>query len=378
MRLRRAAAASFASLFGRAPEVAAEAPGRANLIGEHTDYNGGFVLPIAIPQRARTELARRPDRTVRVASVGEGRAPEIAEYVLGRESRRGSWIDYVQGIGSALCAEGCEIEGFEARIESGVPAGAGLGSSAALEVSLTRALRTAFALDLNDLQVARIGQRAENEFVGARVGIMDQMASSLANESSALFIDTRTLEFRHVPLPEGAELVVVHSGVTHDHARGDYNARRAECERACALLGVAALCDLSTADLPRLGVLSEPLARRARHVITENERVVAAVDALARRDLLCLGRLLDRSHASLRDDYEVSVPEVDLLVELARAEPAVYGARLTGGGFGGSVVMLVAERSGSSVAARVAGVYADRSGREPLVLVPVPLAELAA
>jgi galactokinase len=227
-------------------------------------------------------------------------------------------------------------------------------------------------LALDDVEIARLGQRAENEFVGAQVGIMDPMAASLADEGTALFLDARSLYFERVPLPNGADLVVLNSGVAHDHAAGDYNTRRAECERACALLGVELLRDLGPADLPRVHALPEPLRRRARHVVTENERVLHAVAALRGGDLRRLGELFGESHASMRDDYEVSVPEIDLIVDLANAGGDFYGARLTGGGFGGSVVMLAHAGRGRAAAERVARAYAARSGRTPRILVPAP------
>jgi len=360
---------SFRTLFGRSPTVTAFAHGRVNLIGEHTDYNGGFVLPTPIPQRTRVELAPRVDRSVRAWSANA--ASDIVEYRLGAESPRRDWLDYLQGVTRVLLAEQHQLSGFDARIESEVPLGAGLASSAALEVSLARAVRDAFALPLDDLALALVGQRAENEFVGARVGVMDQMAASLAVAGSALFVDTRSLDYRPVPLPAAAELVVLSSGLVHQHAAGDYNARRAECERACALLGVAQLRDIGVDELGRLESLPEPLGRRARHVITENARVLAAVEAIQAGDLARLGKLFFASHASQRDDYEVSIPEIDLLVELARAQPDVLGARLTGGGFGGSVVLLVRAGSSRRVAARVAAAYAARAGRAATVLVPV-------
>jgi galactokinase len=361
----------FERLFGRAAAVHAEAPGRVNLIGEHTDYNGGFVLPVAIPQRTRVELAARDDGRVRVWSSA-GHRSEPGNYSLGAETPCRDWLDYVQGVTHVLKRDGHALRGFNAAIESTVPLGSGLSSSASLSVSLLRALREACCLKLDDLQIARIGQRSENEFVGARVGIMDPMAASLADEHTALFLDARSLEYRRIPLPPGAELIVIHSGVSHGLAGGDYNTRRAECEKACSLLGVSQLRDLGTQDLPRVETLPEPLRRRARHVITENDRVLAAVDAMQQADLMRLGQLFDASHASMRDDYQVSVPEVDLLVELARAEPAVFGARLTGGGFGGSVVMLARAGSGREVADRLAKAYAEQSGCEPRVLVPMP------
>ncbi len=351
--------------------VVAEAPGRVNLIGEHTDYNAGFVLPTAIPLRTRVALAGRPDETVRASSatVNAGR---WHAYALGAEAPGRSWLDYVQGITWALRADGHALRGFDVRIRSDVPMGSGLSSSAALEVSLLRALRQAFGLQLDDVQLARIGQRAENEFVGARVGIMDQMAASLADEQTALFLDTRSLTYERIPLPPGADLVVVHSGVAHRHAAGDYNTRRAECERACALLGIAHLRDLGPGDLPRVALLPPPLDRRARHVVTENQRVLDAVQALRGGDLPRLGALFSASHASLRDDYQVSLPEIDLLVEVAGTQPDVYGARLTGGGFGGAVVILARARTGARVGEGIARAYAARSGRAPTVLVPTP------
>ncbi len=358
----------FPALFGRPSAVTADAPGRVNLIGEHTDYNGGFVLPTAIPQRTRVELAPRDDDTVRVASTA---APGgAATYALGGENPGHTWLDYVQGITRALRNDGHSLRGFDARIDSAVPLGSGLSSSAALSVSLLRALRTAFGLSLDDVRIAQLGQRSENEFVGAQVGIMDPMAASLADEGTALFLDARSLHFERVPLPAGADLIVLNSGVAHDHAKGDYNTRRAECERACALLGVKQLRDVEAADLPRVEVLPEPLRRRARHVVTEDERVIRAVAAMKAGDLRLLGELFYASHASMRDDYEVSVPEIDLIVELAVADGDVYGARLTGGGFGGSVVMLAKKGAGTAAARRIAATYAERSGRAPRVLVP--------
>jgi galactokinase len=360
----------FATLFGGPPAVTAEAPGRVNLIGEHTDYNGGFVLPTAIPQRCRVELTPRPGGAVRVWSSAGDPAAGPLDYALGKETRTGGWLDYVQGITHVLRRDGHRLDGFDARLDSAVPLGSGLSSSAALSVSLMRALRRAFGLDLDDVRLARLGQRSENEFVGAQVGIMDPMAASLADEGTALFLDARSLAFERVPLPAGADLIVLHSGVAHNHAAGDYNTRRAECERACGLLGVGLLRDLGPADLPRVEALPEPLRRRARHVITENERVGRAVAAMRAGDLAGLGELFHASHASMRDDYEVSVPEIDLIVELARGDGAVYGARLTGGGFGGSVVMLARRGQGRAAAERIAGEYARRSGQRPKVLVP--------
>lgn len=353
--------------------VVASAPGRVNLIGEHTDYNGGFVLPTAIPQQTHVTLSPRADQDVHAHSAN---AQPDARFTLGQERAQHQWFDYVQGITWALHQAGFVLGGFDVEIASDLPLGGGLSSSASLEVALLRALRSAFDLDLDNVRLARLGQVAENDFVGARCGIMDQMAASLSDASTALFLDTRSLDYRRVPLPRTADLVVIHSGVSHRIAHGgdgvqsEYNQRRADCERAAALLGVPQLRDLGSADLPRLAALPERLACRARHVITEDDRVLAAIDALEHDELARLGELFFASHASMRDDFEVSTPEVDLLVETARQDPNVYGARLTGGGFGGAVVILAHGGRGHDVSQRVARSFAERSGQTPTVLVP--------
>jgi galactokinase len=366
---------SFSVVFGRSPDVVASAPGRVNLIGEHTDYNGGFVLPAAIPQRAHVELAVREDSRVRAVSAALSTSGLPEEYILGEERRGRGWLDYVQGITHVLAEAGYALPGFDVRVTSTVPVGSGLSSSAALEVALLRALRSALSLTIDDVELALIGQRAENGLVGAPVGIMDQLASSLATEAAALFIDVRDLRMRPVPLPSGSELLVISSGVAHDHASGDYRTRRAQCESAAALLGVDLLRQIAEDD-PRLSALPEPLGRRARHVVTENARVLATVAAMERGDLFAVGELFAASHRSMRDDYEVSVPAVDTLVEIAAAHPAVFGARLTGGGFGGSIVALC--RAGSAAAAGhvVAETYRVCTGLHPSVLVP-PSMEVA-
>ncbi|MBV9173131.1 MAG: galactokinase [Chloroflexi bacterium] len=350
------------------PVVHADAPGRVNLIGEHTDYNGGFVLPTAIPQRTHAQLRVRNDNRVTARSKN---ASPPGEYIVGEEEQQRNWLDYVQGITWALRAAGFQImAGFDLKISSEVPLGAGLSSSASLEVALLRGLRDAFQLDLDDVMLAKIGQTAENDFVGARCGIMDQMAANLADQGTALFLDTRSLEYRRVPLPSTADLVVIDSGVRHAIAGGDYNTRRAECETAARLLKVRELRDVTTNDLERIDALAEPLSRRARHVVTEDERVLQAVDALEAADPKRLGALFVESHWSQARDFEVSTPEVDLLVELALEQRAVYGARLTGGGFGGAVVILTHSGAGAEVGNHVAGQYAERSKQTPKLLVP--------
>jgi galactokinase len=360
----------FQQRFGRSPDVSADAPGRVNLIGEHTDYNGGFVLPTAIPQRSRVELALRSDRTVRMFTTACEDNGQVQQYDLGTEARGRGWLDYVQGVTWLLRSEGHELTGFDGRIDSDVPPGSGLSSSAALTVSLMRALRKAFGLSLADVPMALLGQRVENEFVGARVGVMDPMAAGLADDGTALFLDARSLEYERLPLSPGAGLIVIHSGVSHRLSGGDYNTRRRECERAADRLGVKQLRDLTAADLPRIMELPDPLGRRTRHVVTENDRVLAAVAALRAGNCQSLGELFCASHQSMRDDYEVSIPEIDLLVELAAQEQEICGARLTGGGFGGSVVMLARAGFERGIARRIAAKYAAHSRQQPKVLVP--------
>jgi galactokinase len=365
----RRTAPGFEELFGREATVTADAPGRVNLIGEHTDYNGGFVLPMAIPQRTKVEIGTRIGTLVRAWSA-DVKEPRIEEYRLGEEASGRGWLDYVQGVTQVLEQADYRLRGFDLRITSEVPLGSGLSSSAALEVSLLRGLREAFALEIDDVEIALAGQRAENDFVGAPVGVMDQMAASLGEEGKALFLDTRSLRFERVPLPAGAELVVIDSGISHSHAGGEYRIRRQECEQAAEQLGFRQLRDLDNQDLWRLVALPEPLDRRARHVITENARVRSAVAAMQEGDLERLGKLLNLSHQSLRDDYEVSVPEIDLLVDLAQKERDVYGARITGGGFGGSIVIAARAGTGRTVGERLVQGYGRRTEHKATLLVP--------
>ncbi len=363
--------ARFVATYGRTPVAVVSAPGRVNLIGEHTDYNDGFVLPLAVPLRTRVAIARAAgnDRTARVSSRERDDAT-TAQYVVGGETAGRGWLDYVQGVTSVLGAAGHAVGGFDLALESDVPLGSGLASSAALLVAVARALRDAFALTLDDVTLARLAQRAEVEFVGARVGIMDQLCASLGDEAHALFVDTRSLAVERVPFPSDLELAVIGSGVAHSNAAGEYNTRRSECERACQLLGVASLRDVGVSDLDRINALPEPLNRRARHVVTENRRVLDTVAALKAGRFDALGGLLAASHASMRDDYAVSVSEIDLLVELATAQPGVIGARLTGGGFGGSIIAVTRAGAAAGVGRAVVDAYCAQSGRPGRLLVP--------
>jgi galactokinase len=359
----------FGEVFGREPEVTVSAPGRVNLIGEHTDYNDGFVLPLAVPLRTRIAASRRDDGLVLVSSR-ERDDGQPAEYQLGRERASRNWVDYVQGVTAILTGAGHRLGGASLVLESDVPLGSGLASSAALLVAVMRALRDLFELDLDDLTLARLAQRAENDFVGARVGIMDQLCASLGDEAHALFVDTRSLEYERVPVPSSLEIAVINSGVSHSNAAGEYNTRRSECERACGLLGIASLLDHYVAALPRINGLPDPLAGRARHVVTENQRVLDTVAALKEGRLDDLGPLLAASHRSMRDDYQVSVGEIDVLVELADARPDVIGARLTGGGFGGSIVAITPAGQASTAGRAIVDEYRARTGRPGRLLVP--------
>jgi galactokinase len=364
-----ALAERFGALFGRGPDVETSAPGRVNLIGEHTDYNDGFVLPLAVPLRTRIVVASRNDDLARVVSR-ERNSDGVAEYRVGQERPGSDWLDYVAGVTSVLRQAGYAVSGFEMAVESDVPLGSGLASSAALLVAVFRALREAFGLSIDDVTLARLAQRAEVEFVGARVGIMDQLCASLGDEQHALFVDTRTLDVERVPFPDALGLAVIGSGVAHSNAAGEYNTRRRECEQACALLGVGSLRDVGAADLARIDALPWPLSGRARHVVTENQRVLDTVAALAEGRLDALGPLLAGSHRSMRDDYEVSVAEIDLLVELAVARADVVGARLTGGGFGGSIVVLTPAGRAAESGRAIVDAYRQRSGRPGRLLVP--------
>jgi galactokinase len=364
-----AALPRFEDLFGSPPRVRADAPGRVNLIGEHTDYNGGFVLPAAIPQRTRVEATARQDARVRLWSA---QFPDdaVVEFTLGREQDRGAagWADYVKGMTVVLAEYGL-TRGFDARVESDVPLGSGLSSSAALEISMGRAVRQLFDLPIDDVALARAGQRAENEFVGAPVGIMDQMAASLADSSAALFLDTRSLEYSRVLLPPGAALIVIDSGIRHQHAGGEYGVRRRECIEAARQLGVPELRDVD--DLRGVESLPPPLDRRARHVVLENRRVLDAVAALRGGDCVRVGRLFDESHASMRDDFEISISAIDTLVEIAAGTPGVFGARMTGGGFGGSIVALAAAATAGHAADEIVARYVEATGHSGRRLVPL-------
>lgn len=361
----------FEERFGRPPELAARAPGRVNLIGEHTDYNGGLVLPCAIDRDTVVLGARRDDARFRVHSR-ELRADAVFD--AGTLCRTGGWVDYVQGVVFALAEHGGRVPGLDLAIASEVPEGAGLSSSAALEVAIATLLAHAAEDDLPPRERARIAHRAESGFVGVACGVMDQLASAMGREGAALRIDCTSLAISVVPLPEAAALLIVDSGVRHRLSDGEYNRRRRECEAALAAAqsagvapaGAATLRALTTADLPALARSLDALSlRRVRHVLTENDRVDEVCDALAKGDLPRAGVALRAGMESLRRDFEVAVPETEALCEIGDATPGVFGSRMTGAGFGGCTVHLVArDMAGGAQSAIVAG-FARRYGRAP-------------
>jgi galactokinase len=366
----------FAETYGRAPDVVWSAPGRANLIGEHTDYNDGFVLPFAITQRTTVAAGRRDDGRIAVATT------LFPEKVIGRISdiTQGAvhgWGAYPLGVAWAIAQARSlpETAGADLFIHSAVPAGGGLSSSAALEMATAGALASLWGRTLSAPELALAGQRAENEVVGAPTGIMDQYASLLGQPDAAVFLDCRTREARIVPLrlaPAGLALVLADTGERHAHASGGYAARRASCEKAARQLGVPALRDVSTADLPRIeGELDDETFRRVRHVVTEDARVLATVAALEAGAMKTVGRHLTASHRSMRDDYEITTPALDLAVEAALSAGAL-GARMTGGGFGGSTITLIDKRRVPALCSAIADAFAAAGFTQPRLTTVTP------
>jgi galactokinase len=338
----------FTRYFNAAPTWVAVGPGRVNLIGEHTDYNDGFVLPVALKRDIRLALRPRTDRRVRVFSLEYNDAFEFNLDTISYNPDK-LWTNYVQGMAWALTEAGVPLRGFDGVISGNVPRASGLSSSAALEVATATALLAAAdrrdALD--GVQIARAAQRAENKFVGVNCGIMDQFISVLGAEGHALLIDCRSLDYQLIPVPPEAALVIGNTKASRSLAGSAYNERRRQCEAGVAALqavlpGVQALRDVTSAQLDEHQArLSPTVYRRCRHVVRENERVLQTVEALAAGNLVRVGELMDASHTSLRDDYEVSSPALDAMVEAMRSVAGCYGARLTGAGFGGCAVALV-------------------------------------
>ncbi|GAB3392078.1 galactokinase [Humibacter soli] len=372
-----AARARFTELFSRAPQGVWSAPGRANLIGEHTDYNDGFVFPFAIDRRTVGALALRDDRQIRVASSFADSVVETSLSEIGPGAQRG-WQNYPLGVAWALGQLGADLSavpGFDLYLDSVVPVGAGLSSSAAIESAVAVALNDVWRLDLDRVGLVKAGHIAENEVVGAPTGILDQSASLLGRADCGIFIDCRSLEREVIPLgfdEAGLEVLVIDTKVEHEHAAGGYAARRASCEAGARALGVESLREITLADLPKAReVLDGETFRRVRHVVTENQRVLDTVRTLREQGPRAIGDLLDASHRSLRDDFEVSVPQLDLAVEISQNYGAI-GARMTGGGFGGSAIALVPRELISQVEAAVDGAFAEHGYTQPDLFAVVP------
>lgn len=333
---RERAIANYQTKYGREPSLVVRAPGRVNLIGEHTDYNDGFVLPMALPYEI--VIAGEPRADGQVIAESEGFAPATFS-ILDEVSNNSTWFAYMHGTAAMLRDSGYAIEGWQACLASDIPAGASLSSSAALEVASGLAFISAAGGQIEGAKLAKIGQRVENEVMGLPSGIMDQLASATCQEGSASLIDCRDLTSSSVPLPDGVDIVIMDTGSRRELVDSLYAARREACERAASEIGVRALRD---ATLDQLEQLSDPLLhRRAHHVITENTRTLAAATAMESGDALRLGQLMNESHTSLRDNFEVSGPALDAIVEVARSITGCLGARMTGGGFAGAAVALV-------------------------------------
>jgi galactokinase len=353
------------------------APGRVNLIGEHTDYNEGFVFPAAINYYTQVAANTRADGKLSIFSANYNEGVEIDLQNSAPKPRK-HWSDYPYGVALMLLSAGKQISGANLLIESNVPLGAGLSSSAALEVAVATALLGISSLSMESLQLAKLCQRAENEFVGARCGIMDQFICSHARQSTALLLDCRSLEYEALPLASGFTLVACNTMVKHDLATGTYNQRRAECEEGVRRLkeflpNICALRDVSHEEFNRYSKhLPDAVFKRCRHVITENERVNEAAACLQNNDTAGFGKLMAQSHRSLRDDYEVSCAELDLMVEIAGRAEGVVGSRMTGGGFGGCTINLVRSENVAAFRDMIVAEYQQKTGKQPEVYVSRP------
>ena len=370
----KALKAKFVEFYEREPRLF-RAPGRVNLIGEHTDYNGGFVLPMAIEREAVVAASARNDGKVRVHSTN---LDDSAEFDLNVESQRqkGFWVNYVEGVARIFRRDGVDLRGADLMVSSSVPSGAGLSSSAALETAVGLALTEIAGQTVERKTLALVGQLTEHEFVGAKIGIMDQFVSANAKKGHALLLDCRSLEHENVPLDtKDIAVVICDTNVKHDLATSEYNTRRAECEQGVRILKkytpeIEQLRDVSVEELEKYAAhLPETIRRRCRHVVTENERTLRAAAALRKNDLTEFGRLMWLSHASLKDDYAVSSAELDTLVEIAETCPGILGARMTGGGFGGSTVNLVRRAKLTETLERISREYRRKINIEPTILI---------
>lgn len=350
------------------PTWIARSPGRVNIIGEHTDYNGGFVLPMAIDHAAWAALRPRKDRLVRVSALDKGETLELDLDGLAKD--RGGWQAYLAGVAWALQEAGLSLQGWEGVFAGDVPIGAGLASSAAIELTLARAFALASGLAWDPPAMAQICQRAENDWVGVNSGIMDQMASACGRADCALLIDCRSLSTRQIPLPKNTCLVILDTGTRRGLLESAYNERRAQCEAVACHFGADTLRDVVPDQLlDRAGILETVLYQRAQHVISENQRVLEAVQAMEADDAAALGKLMNESHTSLRDDFQVSRKELDEMVAVAQTQPGCFGARMTGAGFGGCAVALVESDLADSFQLNVSRKYLRRTGLEPTLYI---------
>ena len=369
-------AVEFAYRFGRAPTVS-RAPGRVNLIGEHTDYNDGFVMPAALEFATLTAASQRPDRSLRVYSMimDETREFDLDSLPPGPT---GDWSDYIVGVALMLESSGRNLSGADLIVWSDVPIGAGLSSSAALEVSCAHALLTESGLPFDPIEIAQICQRAENDFVGMRCGVMDQYIACCGVAGHALLIDCRSLASRHVAIAPNLRLLIANSGVRHQHAGGEYNLRREACEEGVRLLSrylgpIQALRDVTPQQLEsKRRKLPELIYRRCRHIVTENARVLEAERALETGDFVACGRAMNASHLSMRDDFEITCPEVDMLAGLAQNVKGVYGSRMTGGGFGGCTISLIEASAIDKASQMLTDGYRIAMGRDVDIYVCAP------
>ena len=365
--------ALFAELYGAVPAIY-RAPGRVNLIGEHTDYNDGFVMPAALDLYTYVAVSPRPDRRLRVYSENMGETCDL-DLDLIRPGRSGHWSDYVRGVAGVCETSGYRLHGADLAIMTEVPLGSGLSSSAALEVSTAWALLSNSQISADPTTVAQMCQKAEHVYAEMRCGIMDQFISCHGRAGHALMLDCRSLEFQLLPIPGHVRLMLCNSMVKHEHATSGYNTRRHECEEGFRALsqvlpGIRALRDVTMVELEKhADRLSPVIYKRVRHVVTENDRVKKAAGALETGDVAAFGRFMADSHHSLRDDYEVSTPEVDLMVELASGQKGVHGARMTGGGFGGCTINLVDAAHAEEVQQRLEQNYEARTGLKPTILI---------
>ncbi|QHA86183.1 galactokinase [Serratia rhizosphaerae] len=364
MRLQALTQNVFTQHFGYAPTLTVQAPGRVNLIGEHTDYNDGFVLPCAIDYQTVISIAKRDDRQIRVLAADYDH--QVDQFALDQPivpHERLQWANYVRGVVKHLQQRNGKFGGADLVISGNVPQGAGLSSSASLEVAVGQALQTLYQLPLDGVALALNGQEAENQFVGCNCGIMDQLISALGQPDHALLIDCRSLATRAVPLPDDVAVVIINSNVKRGLVDSEYNTRRQQCEQAAGFFGVKALRDVSQQQFNAREHEMDPLvAKRARHIISENARTLAAAEALASGDLTRMGQLMAESHASMRDDFEITVPPIDALVEIVKAAIGEHGGvRMTGGGFGGCIVALMPQRLVEPVRAAVQQEYPLRA-----------------